>query len=154
MDLRPQFDTSAVADLGRYVAPLSAVPATPRAEIRSRSPTIRSPPSSSSGESGDAEEVLTVSHFEYIDIPSGRYHRLLLRQDGMVRMLSYCGSVRDSTWHGWWAESPLGHLDVYVSYRGIHGTLICIHPPQITGAGLRTVFCEGRLKAIVAKVRE
>ena len=139
MDPRPRFDTP-------------EVPVTPRAEARSRSPIFRTPPARSSDESGDAEELLTVSDYEYFDIHSCRYHRLLLRQDGKVRMLSYCGYVRDSTWHGWWNESSLGHLDVHVSYRGIDLKLININPPPTAGAGLRAVFCEGQLKAIVSKV--
>ena len=85
MDCRPEPDSPVsvepdqpeelVAVFGRYVAPLSAVPATPRAETRSRSPIA-----SSSGESGDAEAVLAVSVFEYIDIRNCRFHKLLLRR--------------------------------------------------------------------------
>ena len=154
MDLRRQFDASAVAHLGRNVAPLSAVPATPRAEIRSRSPTIRSPPSSSSGESGDAEAVLAVLVFEYIDIRNGRFHKLLLREDGKVKMLSYCGPVRDSTWHGWWDRSSFGHLDVSVSYRGFHEKLISIHPLRFLALVFVWSFVKADLKPSFQKYRE
>ena len=80
------------------------------------------------------------------------FTKLLLREDGKVKMLSYQGAVRDSTWHGWWTRDASGHLEVSVSYRGFNPKLISIPAPPIRGFGLREVFRNGRLKAIVSKL--
>ena len=142
-----------------HVVPLVAAPATSGDQGPGvGSGTRRGSPTNSSGESHDESEsgshVLAVSVFEYIDICSSRFHKLLLREDGKVKMLSYGGLVRDSNWHGCWTRAVSGRLDISVSCRGSNEQRLSIQPPELQGFGLRVVLRDGLRKAVVNELLE